>query len=182
MKRIIQNIVRWWLPGHAEQAAQRQYIACVQAARNPFFYTRCAVADDATGRFEMVLLHVALLLKRMRRDAPAMERESLLLVEAFFRDMDHNFREMGVGDLRVGGKVKGCVGVLYGRCAAYDTALSSNTGLEDALKRNVFTHDAAPSSAALAELAQYMRAADGAFAACDDATIREGRIDWPHTR
>lgn len=179
MKRVIERIIRWWLPDAATKAAQLQYIACVNGARNPFFYTHCGVADDGNGRFEMVMLHVALLLRRMRAHAPKFEQESLHLVEAFFRDMDHNFREMGISDLRVGGKVKGCVGILYGRCAAYDTALSSNTGLEEALRRNVFSVSGQADDAALATLARYMRGADAMLTRLRDDAVTSASIAWP---
>lgn len=179
IKRIIERIVRWWLPDNATKAAQAQYIACVNGARNPFLYTTCAVADDGNGRFEMVMLHVALLLRRMRAKAPQFEHESLHLVEAFFRDMDHNFREMGIGDLRVGGKVKGCVGILYGRCNAYDTALSSNTGLEDALRRNVFAVTGTANDAGLTAMAQYVRDADAGLSKMSDADLLAANITWP---
>ncbi len=179
IKRIIERIVRWWLPDRATEAAQLQYIACVNGARNPFLYTACHVADDGNGRFEMVMLHVALLLRRMRANAPEFENESLHLVEAFFRDMDHNFREMGIGDLRVGGKVKGCVGILYGRCNAYDTALSSNTGLEDALRRNAFAFTGTPSDEGIAALTQYVREADALLATTSAADLLAAKIMWP---
>lgn len=179
MKRIISRFTRWWLPDAAVHAAQRQYIACVNGARNSFFYTEFGVADTARGRFEMVIVHVALLLRRMRRDAPALEQESLHLVEAFFRDMDHSFREMGISDLRVGGQVKGCVGILYGRCAAYDTALSSSTGLEDAILRNVFAGGGAPSDAGLKGFAAYMRAADAMLNARSNEEIIASHFNWP---
>lgn len=179
IKRIIERIVRWWLPDRATKAAQEQYIACVNGARNPFLYTSCGVPDDGNGRFEMVMLHVALVLRRMRAHTPKFESESLHLVEAFFRDMDHNFREMGIGDLRVGGKVKGCVGILYGRCNAYDTALSSNTGLEDALRRNVFAVTGAPNDAGIVSLAQYVREADALLTKVSDADLLAANIAWP---
>ena len=40
-----------------------------------------------------------------------------------FADMDRSLREMGVGDLRVGRRVKTMVKAFYGRAAAYDAAL-----------------------------------------------------------
>jgi cytochrome b pre-mRNA-processing protein 3 len=53
--------------------------------------------------------------------------------------MDRSLREMGVGDLSVGKKVRKMAEVFYGRVAAYDLALGGAEGaLEAAIARNVF--------------------------------------------
>jgi cytochrome b pre-mRNA-processing protein 3 len=63
------------------------------------------VADSVDGRFELVVLHLALVIARLDR-----ETEGAVLVRAlidrFGRDMDDNLREMGVGDLTVPKKMK----------------------------------------------------------------------------
>jgi cytochrome b pre-mRNA-processing protein 3 len=64
----------WGRLRHAERAgaARRQiagqlYQAAVGHARAPFWYRELGVPDTPEGRFEMIALHVALLLRRLRR-------------------------------------------------------------------------------------------------------------------
>lgn len=54
--------------------------------------------DRLNGRFELIVLHLALLLDRLAQD-PALRHLEQAIFDHFCRDMDHNLREMGVGDL-----------------------------------------------------------------------------------
>src|SRR5438034_11506425 len=76
------------------------YGAIVAQARLPSFYAGYGVPDTLLGRFDMVILHLALVLRRLR-EAGAPEPFGQGVFDAFCRDMDHNLREMGVGDLAV---------------------------------------------------------------------------------
>src|SRR4051812_34792420 len=44
------------------------YGAAVAAARDPWFFGRLGVPDSLDGRFDLVGLHAALLIRRLRRD------------------------------------------------------------------------------------------------------------------
>jgi cytochrome b pre-mRNA-processing protein 3 len=77
----------------------------------------------------------------------------------FCRDMDHNLREMGVGDLSVPKKMQKLAEAFYGRLETYDRALAA-AGEDDlavALGRNVLG-EATPSGSAR-RLAAYARLA-----------------------
>ena len=62
------------------------------------------------------------------------------LFDAMFQDMDLTLREMGVGDMGVGKRVKFMSEAYMGRLTAYDKALQQedNTALVDALHRNLY--------------------------------------------
>jgi cytochrome b pre-mRNA-processing protein 3 len=108
----------------------------VAAARHPLFYADWGVADTLDGRFDMISLHAFLVLDRLKGTEQAFRQD---LVDEFFADMDRSLREMGVGDISVGKKVRKMAEVFYGRVAAYDQALASPDGaLEVAIARNVF--------------------------------------------
>lgn len=49
-------------------------------------------------------------------------------------DLDENLREMGVGDMSIGKKVKGLTEIFYGRVKQYKEALENNT-LEEELSK-----------------------------------------------
>ncbi len=112
------------------------YEAIVAAARHPGFYANWGVADSLDGRFDMIALHTFLVLDRLKGEAPEFRQA---LVDELFRDMDRSLREMGVGDLSVGKKVRKMAEVFYGRVAAYDKALAEEgDALDAAVSRNIF--------------------------------------------
>ncbi len=117
------------------------YGHCVGAARQPRLYAECGVPDTAAGRFEMVCLHAGLLIRRIRRERTA-EADALAqaVFDAMFSDMDVTLREMGIGDLSVGKKVKGLWEGFQGRSEAYGAALDAGDlpALADALRRNAW--------------------------------------------
>lgn len=116
--------------------ARRCYEAIVAAARHPSFYADMGVADTLDGRFDMITLHAFLILDRLKGTEPAFRQE---LVDELFRDMDRSLREMGVGDISVGKKVRKMAEVFYGRVTAYDKAIGGpEASLAAAVARNVF--------------------------------------------
>lgn len=132
------------------------YGAIVAQARNPSFYLGFGVPDTAEGRFDMIVLHLALLCRRLGREGAAAAPLSQDVFDMFCRDMDHNLREMGVGDLSVPKKMQKMGEAFYGRLETYDRALAGAEDLAAALGRNVLG-EAAPSGSAR-RLAAYARA------------------------
>lgn len=172
------------MPNARALSAQRLYITCVDAARHPFFYQHTQVADTVNGRLEMIMLHVALVLVRLKTNDARHEAESQALIEAFFQDMDTYFRDSGVGDLKIGKKVRKLADLLYGRLGAYDAALADNApqaALADAILRNVFrdVEVKAHYMQAAAQLAAYMRNAHAALATQPTQDILQAKMQWP---
>ena len=115
------------------------YGAAVGAARDDWFYRELAVPDTLDGRFDTVGLHVALLIHRLRRDAsPDGAAMAQAVFDAMFADMDVNLREMGVGDLSVGKKVRAMWEAFHGRAKAYEAEVEAGDdgALAQALRRN----------------------------------------------
>ena len=122
---------------HKPPAPERLlYAAIVAAARHPQAYAAWGVPDTIDGRFDMIALHTFLVLDRLRGRADRFRQD---LVDELFRDMDRSLREMGVGDISVGKKVRKMAEVFYGRVAAYDRAAAEGReALAGALARNVY--------------------------------------------
>lgn len=123
----------------------------VQISRTPAFFAEGRVPDSFEGRLEVVLAHAGVLVLRLRRDT----QDQLLaqvFVDSFFRYLDASLREAGVGDLTVPKRMKKLAGSFYGRLGAYDAGLASQDPvvLEEALRRNVFSHGGADYAAAFA--------------------------------
>ena len=125
------------------KVAESLYIAAVKQARQPFLYTKFGVPDTFDGRFNMISLHVFLVLRRLKSNYTRSVKTSQALFDIMFADMDQSLREKGVGDLRVGKNVKAMVASFYGRVSAYEIALrnESDVLLIDAIHRNVFSKE-----------------------------------------
>lgn len=163
-----------------ERAAFELYGAAVAQARQPVFFETLGVPDTLDGRFDLVSLHNGLLVCRITRDSdPRAKDLGQAVFDAMFADMDVNLREMGVGDLAVGKRVKRMWEAFHGRAHAYDQALRANdvAGLTDALARNVW-RGAAPERAP-AQLAAIVAAADAALAAQPFEALVKGRVAFP---
>lgn len=165
------------LLGRKTHPAGPLYRAIVTAARHQRFYAEWAVPDTVDGRFDMIVLHLFLVLNRLR-NGKVHERLSQDLTDAFFDDMDRSLREMGVGDLSVGKKVRKMAEACYGRLAAYEKAMEQNdSALELALERNVYAGGGGKTGAA--PLAAWMKTAHQALAGQSAGQIAGGEISWP---
>ncbi len=139
------------------ETARTLYITVVEQARRPGFYRDCGVPDTVDGRFDMIAMHAFLLLRRLRRDHGQTADLAQALFDLMFADMDQNLREMGVGDLGVGRRIKTMAKAFYGRLGAYEAGLAGDDqALADALRRNLF-RKTNPQEGDVAALARYMR-------------------------
>jgi cytochrome b pre-mRNA-processing protein 3 len=128
------------------------YRAIVAQSRRPVFYAEWGVPDTVTGRFDMISLHLVLLLRRLRGESEAAKRFSQSVFDLFFKDMDRSLREMGAGDLSVPKKIKSMGNLFYGLLAALNTALdkADPAQVRAVLVRNVYGGEDPPGAAALA--------------------------------
>ncbi|MGB2485957.1 MAG: ubiquinol-cytochrome C chaperone family protein [Candidatus Puniceispirillaceae bacterium] len=119
---------------------ERLYRKTLEASRNPQLYLRFEVADTLDGRFDMLCLHVGLVMRRLKAASEAQSAAfSQNLFDIFFGDMDLTLREMGVGDLGVAKRVRQMSEAYMGRLTAYSHFLDAGDteGLAEALARNI---------------------------------------------
>jgi cytochrome b pre-mRNA-processing protein 3 len=154
------------------------YGTIVAQARLPVFYTDYDVADTVEGRFEMLVLHQALTMRRLARD-PAVRPMGAALFDRFCRDLDHNLREMGVTDLGVPKKMQGFAAAYFGRARAYDQALRVGDPVhcEAAVARNVFGQPSPGGGAR--RLAHYMWQTARALDDCPASSFSRGELMFP---
>lgn len=161
------------------KAADALYAAAIAQARQPAFYAEWGVPDTLDGRFDLLVLHVHLLCRRLAQDEaqPLGSEVAQKLFDAMFTDMDRNLREMGVGDPSIPRKIKAMIQAFYGRRKVYDAALAADdAALTAAVARNIFNAEAAPCAHALAAYARRVAAALDRTAADD---IVAGRFAFP---
>jgi cytochrome b pre-mRNA-processing protein 3 len=154
------------------------YGAIVAQARSVAFYADYRVPDTVEGRFDLIVLHLVLLLNRLGRSAEAWRGLGQELFDAFCGDLDANLREMGVGDLAVPKRMQAFAEAFYGRQAAYLAALEAadQRVFEKALARNIFPGG---DEAGTAQLARYARAAVTSLDAQDDGALFRGEVVFP---
>jgi cytochrome b pre-mRNA-processing protein 3 len=176
-------ILRRFRPRSQDRSIRDLYGAIVAQSRRPAFYRGYGVPDTVHGRFDLIVLHLVLVLERFGRGDGAgrgigrgVGQE---LFDVFCRDLDANLREMGVGDLAVPKRMREFGEAFYGRQAAYRTALDAADAreLEKALRRNIFAGAGAGYGAA--RLASYARVALRQFATQEDAALLRGEVVFP---
>lgn len=162
-------------PSALDVNAHRLYQRTVDQARKPVIYESWGVPDTPLGRFDSIALHCFLVLNRLKdetRAAGFAEKYS----GALFNDMDRSLREMGVGDLSVGKKVRKIAEGFYGRSAAYARALAGGEALVDTLARNLYGDGTRPDDAVLNALAAYVRDSAALLAGQDVERLMAGDI------
>lgn len=165
-----------WLAKRADVArkAGNLYGAVVAQARQPSFYAGFDIPDTLEGRYEMIVLHLFLVLERLRQAAPDDTNLSRVLIERFVTDMDDCMREIGVGDFTVPKRVKKAAAVLYKRADAYRDALEAGSDALDAAFQEMF-RELPAEAIRTRELSQYVSAATEALNRQDlQQIVRDG--------
>jgi len=153
--KIIKKIFSF---SHEKKIAHKLYKTIVKQSRLPVFYTVCGVADTFDGRFDMISLHMILVIRRMKHDVDQTRKLSQELFDFMFEDFDLNLRELGIGDMGVLHRVKKMTKAFYGRLESYDRGLENKKDeqLSAALKRNLFRENEV-SHANLLTITKYVR-------------------------
>jgi cytochrome b pre-mRNA-processing protein 3 len=142
----------------------------VTQAREPAFYRDLGVPDTVNGRFDVLVLHLWMVLRRFGT-AGCGATVSQALFDRFCEDMDANLREMGVGDLAGFGEA------FYGRSAAYDLAFASGKEpLAQALCRNILDGEGMENAR---RLATYVERAVESLANLDEVAILGAAWTFP---
>lgn len=152
------------------------YGMIVTQAREPRFYRDLGVPDTVNGRFDLLVLHLWMVLRRMRPIEGAADL-SQSLFDRFCDDMDANLREMGVGDVTVPKRMRAFGEAFYGRVAAYDLALGEGREpLALALCKNILNGEHLDKAR---QLAVYAEAALADLVGLDDAAVIGGSWKFP---
>lgn len=165
-----------------ERMAHDLYVAIVEQSRRPEFYASFGVPDTVDGRFDIIIVHAFLVMRRLGsvegEDAKAL---SQAVFDLMFADMDNNLREMGVGDMKIGKRVHGMAEAFYGRVSAYEMALTEGgDALAEALSRNILRKPFPEVQGQARALAEYVTRQDAALAAQDAVaagTVAFGQVD-----
>ncbi|HEX3970152.1 MAG TPA: ubiquinol-cytochrome C chaperone family protein [Stellaceae bacterium] len=154
------------------------YTSIVEHARTPDFFLRLDVPDTLDGRYEMIALHMFLVLNRLKAEHEETAEYAQALFDAMFADLDRGLREMGATDMGVGKRVKEMAKGLYGRIAAYEKGLNGDDRtLDEALKRNLYG-TVQPRAESIAAVGRYMRSQAKNLARQPLATFLDNHIKF----
>lgn len=158
---MLAQLIQFFMPSRHQQYAALTYQSLVDAARRPYFFAQLQVPDSVDGRFDMIVLHVFLVVRRLREiGGGETKKQEQALMEMMIADMDRSLREMGATDTGVGRRVRVMIEAFYGRQKAYELALqdADASALAQCLRRNVYgtVQDIPPVH--VQALAQYVRA------------------------
>jgi len=152
------------------------YGMIVAQAREPLFYRDLGVSDTVNGRFDLLILHLWMVLRRLRPMEGVAELTQALF-DRFCEDMDANLREMGVGDLAVPKRMQAFGEAFYGRAAAYDLGLGEGREqLAQALCKNVLNGAQAENAR---RLAAYVEAVVADLSLREDAAVLTAAWTFP---
>jgi cytochrome b pre-mRNA-processing protein 3 len=159
------------------------YGMIVAQARSAAFYVDYEVPDTVQGRFDLIVLHLVLVLRRLEGDdsrGPGGRDLGQRLFDAFCRDLDGNLREMAIGDLAVPKHMRRFGEAFYGRQAAYLGALETADvrDFENALARNIFSGSVGIDAKAT-RLARYARALVRELDNQEDDALMRGEVAFP---
>ena len=160
--------------GGSDSSARKLHASATAQSRRPEFYRILGAPDTVDGRFELLTLHVVMLLERLK-EQPAVRQD---LFDTYVSDLDGALREMGVGDLSMGRRMKQLGQVFYGRAAAFDAAFRSlpdDTELREVIARTIFQNTANGDPGGLVAYAIDCRAA---LVACATEGLLAGEIAW----
>ena len=167
-------------PHERARRAAEHYAAIVAQARRPEFYESLGVPDTLDGRFDLIVLHASIYLKRLRAAGAQGHDLAQAVFDNMFDNLDQSLRELGVGDVTLPKKIRAMVSAFYGRAAAYDKALveADEGALAEALTRNIYAGKTA-NAEAVSRLSAYLRASASLLAAAHDDAILANQFQWP---
>lgn len=127
---------------HSQVTAEKLHDDLVAVIRQPVFYLSFDVPDTFEGRFDLLVLHVGLVLRRLQGGGPEHEAIAQHLVDTMFSRFDIALRELGVSDVGVPKRMKRLAEAFKGRTAAYHAALTAHDekALSVAIGRNVLNN------------------------------------------
>ena len=126
----------------------------VAATRQTVFYLEFGVADTFEGRFEVLTLHAAVVLRHLQQLPGPGPARAQALADSVFSGLEAAMRELGVGDSVIPKRMARLLEAFSGRMRAYSQALDGDgPELAQTLARNVLAGQGDG-----LELAAYVRA------------------------
>ncbi len=162
----------------SRETGAKLYQTAVRQSRRTIFYQDMGVPDTVDGRFDLLCLHVFLVIDRLGTAGREGRKLGQAVFDQMFLDMDRSVREMGIGDLSVPKHMRRMMKAFNGRSRAYSDVLKSGKGLDKVLERNIYGGQGAD-PATLRAMEAYVRQCRVLLAAQPDQALLEGAAEFP---
>jgi len=173
-------ILRFFRPNPQADIVADLYGAIVAQARQPVFYRDLGVPDTVNGRFEMVLLHTLLVIRRLAGQDEPVRDLGQMIFDRFCADIDGSLREMGVSDMKVPRQMRRVGDAFYGKQKHYAAAFeeAGDVALVELLQKT-FAEEGRSVAIDGPRLATYLRGVEAALSRQEAAAIAAGRLTFP---
>lgn len=123
-----------------DRRAYTLYQIISEQSRKPCLYQAFHIPDTPEGRFELLALHLFLVLYALKSSPdPVAKSLSQSLINLFVVDLDQSLREMYLSDKKMVKSFKSLFDGFYGRLFSYDEAMSySQELLSERLRKNIY--------------------------------------------
>ena len=155
------------------------YAVLLDRACMPRFYSAYGVPDTLEGRFDLLTLHVFLIMEHTLNTAPPSQAEifNQKLFDAMFANMSQSLRQRGIGDMGIPKHMRRMMLGFNGRVHSYADAGDNAGALGAVLIRNVYG-DTTP-HCGVQPLLGYIRNVRDALKSQDIDNIMRGVIALP---
>lgn len=160
------------------QPAKLAYAQVLSHIRNPEFYRGFGVPDTQEGRFDLLLVHIFLMIDRMLQESAAMQDFNQALFDVTFADMDQTLREIGIGDTGVPKRMRRMMKAFNGRMHAYSAAMQGGEALEAVLVRNLYATVENPDPVCVSRMKNYVQASRDLIKQQPLAALLDGRASF----
>lgn len=180
----VTTMFRWFAERSARKdAAERIYDSIVAQSRTPAFYLRAGVPDTLSGRFDMLVIHMFVVLHGLRKGGTEGELLGRELVEAFIKEMDSMVRDLGIGDAQVPREVRKIANLFYGQLIVYSDAVErrDRRALAEAVGRSFRSGDER-ARVSSTEIGDYMFDAIRSVGDMPLNLFLQGKVKFPELR
>ncbi|GJL84946.1 MAG: hypothetical protein DHS20C02_07210 [Micavibrio sp.] len=160
-----------------EQPARQLYASAFNHTRMPCFYQEYAVPDTLDGRFDLLLLHLFLIINRMQGEGRKGAQLGQAMFDVAFADVDQGLRENGIGDMGLPKHMRRMMLAFNGRMHSYAEAVESSE-LDKTLARNLYGTLENPRADVLSRMSAYVTETMAWLGKQQSERIFEGQIEF----
>lgn len=176
---ILKKMISFFQTSPAKTLAQELYLKIVHHTRSAVFYETYKVPDNINGHFDMIVLHMFLVLHRLEKLEWSEKKDlAQYLGDEMFLNFDLNMRQMGIGDSGMGRRMKQMMQGFYGRLFAYQEAMVDEKSLTEILKRNLYSTDESIDGGVVSQMAEYCQTQLSALNRLEDDKILQMEFDF----
>ena len=117
------------------------YKRILKSSYDRYFYKKLMVPDTLDGRFDLIILHIFVILKIYKNSSEQNKNFTQKLFDIFMLEVESSYREMGISDQSFSKKMKVVIESFYGRTKIYDLNYENEHEFINCLIRNIWSNE-----------------------------------------